>query len=290
VREAPKTRKVAWLVGGLIGLVVLAAGITLGSILLRHGNGINGNLISTINNVAINLTDTLEPTTGSASTLETTDLPPVATSTSSPVVGETILPAPTGTLLWSDDFNDGFTHGFSFHGGDWRVVDDGTGIKVLQVISPTSCCATTTFGPDNISDGIVEFRFRVISADYQAQKYFLFINYRFSTPNGEITSYYLTYIPYPEGPVLFLGYSPGTGASGDRLEGTSGSGSIPSQVGDWTTLRVELKGKNMRVFVDENLMISAYDSRIIQGALQITANGPLVVQFDDFKVWDFAQE
>jgi hypothetical protein len=35
VREAPKTRKVAWLVGGLIGLVVLAAGITLGSILLR---------------------------------------------------------------------------------------------------------------------------------------------------------------------------------------------------------------------------------------------------------------
>jgi hypothetical protein len=38
MRETPKTRKVAWLVGGLIGLVVLAAGITLGSILLRHGS------------------------------------------------------------------------------------------------------------------------------------------------------------------------------------------------------------------------------------------------------------
>jgi hypothetical protein len=35
VRDVPKTRKVAWLVGGLIGLVVLAGGIILGSILLR---------------------------------------------------------------------------------------------------------------------------------------------------------------------------------------------------------------------------------------------------------------
>jgi serine/threonine protein kinase len=37
IKEAPKTRRLAWAIGGVVGLVVLAVGIGLGSIWMKHG-------------------------------------------------------------------------------------------------------------------------------------------------------------------------------------------------------------------------------------------------------------
>jgi len=207
---------------------------------------------------------------------------PASIEALSTVATSVSLPTPTGKLLWSDNFDDGFSHGFSFWTGDWKVVDDGTGNKVLQMNSPVTCCANAAFGPANLPDGIVEFRLKVVNPNNQAQGYFGFRDQ--SSINGQWTHYFLVYDQ--NGPDLSMTYQE-NGGLWQPLEGISGGGLVFSQEGGWITLHIEFQGKNIRVFVDGNLFMIAEDSRDEDGGLILGAIGPAIAQFDDFKVWDF---
>ena len=52
-------------------------------------------------------------------------------------------------------------------------------------------------------------------------------------------------------------------------------------------MRVVAQGKQMQMFLDDNLIVSVSDSRITQGVLSIGAFPNKILQFDDFKVWQF---
>lgn len=194
-------------------------------------------------------------------------------------------PSNAGNLLFSEDFEDGFADGFTFQSGGWKVVDDDAGNKVLEMTS-TTCCANGLFGPSNISDGIMELRYKLMSADYQAQHHVSTFGFRLKTSNGNFTSYSLIY--EPDGSNLNLIYQENGGAW-QPVERSSGGGSIPTQAGSWTTLRVEFQGKNIKVFVNGDSFMNAQDSRDNAGALILGANGSVVVQFDDIKVWKFSK-
>lgn len=200
-------------------------------------------------------------------------------------VSTDINSASAGKLLFSENLDDGYADGFTFQSGGWKVVDDNTGNKVLEMTS-TTCCANGLFGPSNISDGIVELRYKVISADYQAQHHVATVGFRLKTSTGNFTSYALIY--EPDGFGLRLIYQE-NGGEWQPVERSSGGGSIQTQEGSWITLRVEFQGNNIKVFVNGEPFITAQDSRAKEGALILGANGVVTVQFDDIKVWEFSK-
>ena len=204
------------------------------------------------------------------------------TTTSPAITSTSMMPPVASKLIYSEDFEDGFAHNFDFYSGGWKVVDDGTGNKVLQMNSPQTCCADARFGPTNLSDGIVEFRFKVISTDYQVQVHVMEFSYRVIFSGGD-TQYQLHYDP--ETSIINTIYQQ-NGGDWQPLEGNSGEGPIQVQTGNWITLRVEFRKENISVLVNGNPFMTGLDFRINNGSLTLGANGPMIVQFDDLKVWD----
>ncbi|MEP7288323.1 MAG: hypothetical protein ABI947_21440 [Chloroflexota bacterium] len=204
-------------------------------------------------------------------------------------VAVTTLPTPTGKLLFSENFEDGSAHGFSFYAGNWTVIADGTGNKVLEV-KTSDGSMNASFGPPNFLNGTIEFRFRVISADYQIQYHIVDLGLRNQTViNGDWTEYVVAYDPASL-PSLYLNYQE-KGGSWQPLEGNSGGGTIQDPNGGWVALRVEAQEKNIRVFVNGQLYTTAHDSRIEQGGgLYLGGLGNLTVQFADFKIWDISSK
>ena len=285
VRETRPSRRIYWLAGGL-GLAVVVVGIVLGSLWMKQRADqsqiamVTEKPIPTNTNNALVVKSTLVQPTPIP-----TELNMAATSISASAGGGTILPTPTGKLLFSADFGDGFTHGFEFNaGGSWKVVDDGTGNKVLQLNSPSTGSAIAVFGPDNLTDGIVEFRMRTVSADSQAQQGVFEFGFRFQDPD-HWNQYLVLFNPI--GFKLDMNFQD-TNSVWNIMEGISGSGSIQTQDGSWFKVRVEFQGEKMGVFVNGTRFITAEDSRLEKGgSLSFGAYGPVVVQLDDIKVWNF---
>ena len=240
INEAPKSRRMLWLVGGLIGLVVLAGAITLGSILLKHGVGTS----------------------------------PVTTATSGLVGVATMLPTPTGKLVYSENFEDGFAHEFTYNGGSWNVIDDGTGNKVLE-LKPEAPHDNASFGPTVFSDGVIEYRFKVINGDNPLLQF----NFRM---NPAIASDYL--VLYNPGSLSLLYQDPVTGWG--PVEASSGNGTSQFGNGEWITIRVEAFGQQIKLFAGGNLVTRDLDSRSKSGMLFFTAYPNSDILFDDIKVWE----
>ena len=189
---------------------------------------------------------------------------------------ETILPIPIGELLFSEDFEDGFSKGIAFNSGSWKVVDDGTGNKVLEQNSNTNS-GDAVIGPPyikNFSDGVIEFRFKTINGEMQ-------LSFRLNSSNNGYTSYPLM---YGLGGFQLLYQENG---AWQPIEGTTINGSDQLFDNGWIILRVEAKKNNINIFANGNLVISAYDSRISEGRIDFGGSGN--IQFDDLKVWDISQ-
>jgi eukaryotic-like serine/threonine-protein kinase len=79
------------------------------------------------------ITDTPTPTplTRLSNNLWVTDTPLIPKQPT-PTLVSISTNNPNGTLLYNDNFEDGYAQGFNFYSGQWIVVDDGTGNKVLQ--------------------------------------------------------------------------------------------------------------------------------------------------------------
>ena len=208
---------------------------------------------------------------------------PMATPTIETVVAEQESPNDS-SILFSENFDNGYAQDFSFYSGDWNVVDDGTGNNVLQMDSPSTCCALASYGPVSLSNGIIEVRIKVIGADYKAHLHVVELGFRSqTTPTNNITQYQLVFDPEESD---FRVIYQENGGNWRSLEGVSGSDkSFRFQEGNWFTLRIEFLGENIKIFGDNQLLINAFDSRLDSGRLLIGGNGPVVIQFDDLKVW-----
>ena len=82
--------------------------------------------------------------------------------------------SPGENLVYNEDFEDGFARGFEFGPGNWAVVDDGTGNKVLKSNNNKEW-TESIFGPDKFSDGVIEFRFRILQENKSSQSFVLYL-------------------------------------------------------------------------------------------------------------------
>jgi serine/threonine protein kinase len=209
-----------------------------------------------------------------------TATPPVGNASSSAIdaPGQT---EPSEKVIYSEDFEQGFAHGFEFGPGNWSVVDDGTGNKVLEQNmsgNPTG----SNFGPGVFSDGIIEFRFRVVSENPQTFPVVLTVRHQQESGAEYIVSYFA-----PDGSTG-ISYAENNGGWQD-MEAYAGSGkAFPYPKGSWVKMRMVANGDKMEVFLNGNLIITASDSRLSTGNLTIGTGPNIAVQFDDIKITELS--
>jgi len=181
------------------------------------------------------------------------------------------------TLVFSEDFDSDNISGFSYDIGQWKIGKDKSN-QVLEGDSTTSspnAVATAIFGPSDFSNGIIEFRIRVnqFASDATTSLRFRYTNQ---------STYALSFLQNQ----VILGYRD---SQNDWILEPFSNESVRSflfEQGVWYLVRLEARGTEFTVYIDNNRLFSASDNRLQKGGLEFTLNPGYRVMFDDVKVWE----
>jgi hypothetical protein len=198
-------------------------------------------------------------------------LPPTATTEN----GETSAPGissappsqiPAGTVLFQENFEDDKPLPFSYvENGDWKQVSDETGNHVYEIDNQTGY-PQIRFGSDLWKNYGFEFRTRILDLTSSDSLVFCIVRLQGS-------QYYQLDINDQS---IMLGTEPPFQALGDKW--------ISIGKGIWFSIRMEAQGTQIRVFLDNNLIIDITDSHVSQGSMTLGVAPGTYAQFDDIRV------
>jgi pectate lyase len=179
------------------------------------------------------------------------------------------LPVISSSFLFEENFEDGKADGFTLENGNWKVVTEESGNKAYENSRDEEFWSTARFGSHQWENYLVECRVKLIEFD------------RTKDPGGI-------------GMVQFRGdygivINPYWGGFGiDYLPPGKWETILDSKYnfepGTWYTIRVEAKGKNIKVFLDGNLRMETDDSRASSGFLRLKTGPNTIVRFDDIRI------
>jgi hypothetical protein len=178
-------------------------------------------------------------------------------------------PGQEKTFLVMEDFEDEKVQmpEFSAQQG-WGIVDDETGNKVFQIDNRNgNDYVGFSFGANEWQNYVTEYRVR-------------FLNDQGSVGvqvRSDGTNYYVIDLDLGE---LYLAYP--TPAEWVRMD----TKFPPIQINTWNTIRVEVQGDSIQVFIDNARWIDERDSKFKNGGLQVFASPGTYAQVDDIKVWE----
>jgi pectate lyase len=191
----------------------------------------------------------------------------VGTAIAAMVIAMGVTQAAYAATLFTDDFNDGNTSGWSKSGGDWVVATDGTGVARQQ--NATSELARFFAGDNAWTNYTLQARVKPLGFDGSGT--FAGIGARTS---GATKFYRLALI---NGGQVQLQAVNGSSVT------VLGSVSRAVSVGTWYTLRVEVNGTTIRGFVDGAQVGSATDSMEDNGRISLQTFHA-TASFDDVAV------
>ncbi|MEV7227626.1 family 16 glycoside hydrolase [Polymorphospora sp. NPDC051019] len=168
--------------------------------------------------------------------------------------------------LFSDDFEDGNSNGWSKSGGSWSVVTDGS---LVNRQSGTSSDARTLVGSATWTDYGVQAR--VKPTGFNGANRHVGVVAR-----AQSSSNYYALVVTSGGAVQLLKRS-----GGAPVALASGAGG--PTVGSWATLRLEAVGNSLRGYVNGNLAVEATDSAFASGRVGL-ATSYASASFDDVAV------
>ncbi len=172
----------------------------------------------------------------------------------------------SGATIFSDDFEDGNSTGWSTSGGSWSVVTDGT--KVYKQ-SSTSATAYSYSGTASWTNYSAQARVKALSFNGTARPFGITARYQ-STSNY----YYLTLSNANQ---LQLGKKASSGSA------VLASKTLTVQTGTWYTLKLAVNGTQLEAYVDGVLQLSATDSALATGKVGCYA-AYVSAEFDDLLV------
>ena len=181
-----------------------------------------------------------------------------------------ITPLPNFTeqvLIFQEDFDSDTVSGFAYQ-GNWQVVKDKNN-RVLESKGP----GTTIFGPSDFTNGIIEFRVQIQESGSGATTV---VNFRDSGNRG----YALAFSENQ----LVLGQHEGNSPVQAFSDETTRS--LVFQMDAWYLIRLEVRGPEIIVFVDNNRIMSARDELLSKGGLSFSVDADMQAVFDDVKVWE----
>jgi hypothetical protein len=170
-------------------------------------------------------------------------------------------------LIFREDFDNDAVSGFAYV-GTWQVVLDRNN-RILETTGP----GTATFGPSDFTNGIIEFRAQIQSSTGGSMAA---VNFR----NSGNESYALALAENQ----LVLGQRENN-SQAQAFNGET-TRSLVFEKGVWYLIRVEVRGSEMIVFVDNNRIMSANNNQLIKGGLSFSVDEGMQVAFDDVRVWE----
>jgi len=180
-------------------------------------------------------------------------------------------------LVFRENFDNDNVSGFSYDVDQWQIGKD----KSNQVLdgdttnsSPDSVSAAI-FGPSDFTNGIIEFRIRVNQFVGGSG-----VSLRFR--NSVQAAYSLSFAQNEIG----LEYRNGQNNWAAEPLSNESSRSLLFEAGVWYLVRLEVRGAEFTVYVDNNRLFSASDDRLQKGGLEFTLNPGYRVMFDDVQVWE----
>jgi hypothetical protein len=173
----------------------------------------------------------------------------------------------SGTVLFSDDFEDGLTDKWVTSGGTWAIATDGTKVYAQTATGTGSNLLVSAAGSTAWTDQIVEAKIKITAFGGQSTSYFAGI---FARYNG--STYYSVLL-----------------RSDGKLVIRDGTSSITNAVaasivtGTTYTVRFELVGSSLKAYLNGVLQASVTDATHTSGGVAIaTVNA--TAEFDDIKV------
>ena len=189
----------------------------------------------------------------------------------SPSIANTNNSETDRTYLAAEDFEDGQIqlYGFSVDSDLWRIVDDENGNKVYQVDNRNGDkYLGFTFGAEEWMDYSTEFRMKLL-----AEGPGIGLQVRSNTS----TAYYVVDFDLES---LYLAYPD----SGKWVRITTSYPPIQTNV--WHTVKVDLQGDRIQVYIDGSRWIDERDNRFQNGEIFFFASPGTYAQVDDIKVWE----
>lgn len=174
---------------------------------------------------------------------------------------------PTGTSLFSDDFEDGVADTWIEKGGTWAIVTDGSKVYAQQATGTGSTLLLSSNGMTTWADQSVQARVKVLTFGGQSSSYFAAIYARYSSAG------YYSLTLRTDGKVAIR--------KGTTTIGTPGSAGIVT--GTWYTVRFDVIGSTLSAYVDGVLRATETDSSIAAGGIALSAVNA-TAEFDDVKV------
>ena len=180
-------------------------------------------------------------------------------------------------LIFRENFDSDNVSGFSYDIGQWQLGKDKSN-RVLEGDSTASspdAVSAAIFGPSDFTNGVIEFRIRVnqFASDATASLRFRYTNQ---------STYSLSFLQNQ----VILGYR--NSQNDWVLEPFSNetSRSFLFEQGVWYLVRLEARGSEFTVYIDNNRLFSTSDNRLQKGGLEFALNPGYRVMFDDVSVWE----
>ena len=210
-------------------------------------------------------------------------VPPAPTSTSVPAtatlwLAPTPIPSPTeivpGAVLFEEDFEDGTADNFVYIVDGWMVTTEENGNRVFEIDRNTEEAiknnegAGVGFGLENWTNFSAEYRVRMLNA--KGNSWLSFRNTR--------GIYYVEWLS-AEWDSFNLFFN-------EPHDGWQNIKSLELSVRDerWYRVKVEAQGPELRVYLDDALMIQVEDERIANGDFNLGVFPGTHALFDDIRV------
>jgi len=175
--------------------------------------------------------------------------------------------AASGTVLFSDDFEDGATDKWVASGGSWSIVTDGTKTYAQTATGTGSTVILSAAGSTSWVDQVVEARVKVTAFGGSSTSYYAAIYARF---NG--TDYYSLCLR-SDGKFVI------------RKDKTSLSNAVDASIsaGTWYTVKFSVVGSTLSGYLNGTQLVTTTDSSLTSGGIAVsTVNA--TAEFDDIKV------
>lgn len=174
-------------------------------------------------------------------------------------------------VFW-ENFESGYASVLSFTSEEWQVMEYGGG-SVLEVSGTSDGNTSVSFGPNDFSDGVIEFKLLFINFDG-----FLLI----FRSNGNMETYTL-YLSPISGEVK-LGY--GSAANNWELEPfEDGLRTMDFAENVWYAIKLETSGSQFTLWMDDKKILSVQDSMLKKGGMGFAVQYDGTVLLDDIAVY-----
>jgi hypothetical protein len=180
-----------------------------------------------------------------------------------------------GTILFEEDFEDGRAQGFNYMAGNWSVVTDEAGNKVLDGDNRLTSNEAPSFG-----FGSLEWTDYALTYDIKMRNPTADVWLGIRSSNQ---GYYVQRLSlyYSHISVCVTSET----SNWDLLK----SRTYTFSRGVWYHVRLEVQGETIRVFIDEKLEIETTDAQIHAGEVTFAVMAPTRVQLDNIRVIQLGQ-